>query len=119
MIADNCLDIATDKSGCCVLQHCVENADGQSRERLVAEITANSIVLSEHPYGYVCAPTFNFHLICYGMKKLEMWVVEWMNLFQELCCAEHSGTEDSARDVGDLETAARELCFAVDEQVWE
>ncbi|XP_031107057.1 pumilio homolog 12-like [Ipomoea triloba] len=51
VVANNCLDIATDRSGCCVLQHCVENADAQSRERLVAEITANALVLSEHPYG--------------------------------------------------------------------
>ncbi|VFQ72072.1 unnamed protein product [Cuscuta campestris] len=32
-------------------KHCVENADVQSRERLVAEIIVNSLVLSEHPYG--------------------------------------------------------------------
>ncbi|XP_019165687.1 PREDICTED: putative pumilio homolog 8, chloroplastic [Ipomoea nil] len=51
VVADNCVDIATDRSGCCVLQHCVENADAQSRERLVAEITVNALVLSEHPYG--------------------------------------------------------------------
>ena len=53
VVADNCLDIATDKSGCCVLQQCVEHARGEPRDRLIAEITANALVLSEHPYGYV------------------------------------------------------------------
>ncbi|XP_071933530.1 pumilio homolog 12-like [Coffea arabica] len=51
VVADNCLDIATDKSGCCVLQQCVEHARGEPRDRLIAEITANALVLSEHPYG--------------------------------------------------------------------
>lgn len=53
MVADNCLDIATDKSGCCVLQQCVEHALGEPRERLLAEITSNALILSEHPYGFV------------------------------------------------------------------
>ncbi|KAL2512133.1 Pumilio12 [Abeliophyllum distichum] len=51
VVADNCLGIATDKSGCCVLQQCVAHANGKPWERLVGEITANALVLSEHPYG--------------------------------------------------------------------
>ncbi|CAI9104326.1 OLC1v1002974C1 [Oldenlandia corymbosa var. corymbosa] len=51
VVADNCLDIATDKSGCCVLQQCVEHARGDPRDRLVSEIISNAFVLSEHPYG--------------------------------------------------------------------
>ncbi|PWA99615.1 Armadillo-like helical [Artemisia annua] len=51
VVADNCLDIAMDKSGCCVLQQCVLHADGVSRDRLMAEIIANALPLSEHPYG--------------------------------------------------------------------
>ncbi|GAV73745.1 PUF domain-containing protein, partial [Cephalotus follicularis] len=50
-IAENCLDIATDKSGCCVLQQCVAHAEGESRERLISEIIPNSLILAEHPYG--------------------------------------------------------------------
>ena len=53
VVADNCLDIAMDKSGCCVLQQCVLHADGVSRDRLMAEIIANALPLSEHPYGFV------------------------------------------------------------------
>ncbi|CAK9187082.1 unnamed protein product [Ilex paraguariensis] len=51
VVADNCLDIATDKSGCCVLQQCVAHARGEPKQRLVAEITANASVLAEHPFG--------------------------------------------------------------------
>lgn len=45
------MEIALDKSGCCVLQQCVEHAVGEPRERLIAEITSNALLLSEHPYG--------------------------------------------------------------------
>ncbi|CAL5329353.1 unnamed protein product [Camellia sinensis] len=51
VVADNCLEIATDKSGCCVLQQCVLHAEGEPRERLLAEITGNALILAEHPYG--------------------------------------------------------------------
>ncbi|XVE66749.1 hypothetical protein DITRI_Ditri08aG0104600 [Diplodiscus trichospermus] len=50
-IVQHCLDIATDKSGCCVLQQCLAHAKAEDRERLLAEITANAFILSEHPYG--------------------------------------------------------------------
>ncbi|KAI7986055.1 hypothetical protein LOK49_LG14G00955 [Camellia lanceoleosa] len=50
---DNCLEIATDKSGCCVLQQCVLHAEGEPRECLLAEITENALILAEHPYGIV------------------------------------------------------------------
>ncbi|GAA0150498.1 RNA metabolism protein [Lithospermum erythrorhizon] len=47
----HCIDIATDKSGCCVLQQCVEHAQGEHRARLVDEITKNVLLLSESRYG--------------------------------------------------------------------
>lgn len=53
VVADNCLDIATDKSGCCVLQLCVLHADEASKQRLMSEIIENALDLAEHPYGFV------------------------------------------------------------------
>ncbi|PIN01339.1 Translational repressor MPT5/PUF4 and related RNA-binding proteins (Puf superfamily) [Handroanthus impetiginosus] len=50
-VADKCLEIATDRSGCCVLQQCLGQAHEEPRERLIAEITSNALILSEHPYG--------------------------------------------------------------------
>lgn len=52
-VADNCIEVATDKSGCCVLQQCVENSHGHVRDRLGDEIIANAIFLSEDRYGFV------------------------------------------------------------------
>ncbi|GLT40174.1 hypothetical protein SLA2020_143270 [Shorea laevis] len=50
-IAENCLAVATDKSGCCILQQCVEFAKGETREHLVGEIIANAFHLAEDCYG--------------------------------------------------------------------
>ncbi|KAH7518065.1 hypothetical protein FEM48_Zijuj09G0131000 [Ziziphus jujuba var. spinosa] len=58
-VAANCLEIATDKSGCCILQTCVSYAcaahhapqTGEAKKRLLAEIISNAQILSEHPYG--------------------------------------------------------------------
>ncbi|KAL7243524.1 hypothetical protein ACSBR1_015842 [Camellia fascicularis] len=47
----NCLDIATEKSGCCVLQHCLAHSQGELVNRLVAKIAANTLVLSESRCG--------------------------------------------------------------------
>ncbi|XVE93463.1 hypothetical protein REPUB_Repub01dG0195000 [Reevesia pubescens] len=50
-IVEHCLDIATDKSGCCVLQQCLAHAKAEAKERLLDQITENAFLLSEHPYG--------------------------------------------------------------------
>lgn len=50
-VADHCIEIATDKSGCCVLQPCIDHAQGEAFHRLIAEITRNALFLSEHPFG--------------------------------------------------------------------
>ncbi|KAF8410157.1 hypothetical protein HHK36_002679 [Tetracentron sinense] len=82
-IADHCVEIGTSRSGCCVLQLCVNRAQGETRERLVAEITTNALILSEDPFGFVlvnlthallplCADNifswiFNMNLICFSI----------------------------------------------------
>ncbi|KAL6525955.1 hypothetical protein OROHE_015479 [Orobanche hederae] len=64
VVADNCLDVATDKSGCCVLQQCLTHSVGESRDRLIAQITSNALVLSEHPYGnYVVQYILGFKIV--------------------------------------------------------
>lgn len=52
-MADNCFEIATDKSGCCVLQQCIKYAQGELKERLVADIITNAMLLAEDRYGFV------------------------------------------------------------------
>lgn len=51
-IAENCLDLATDRSGCCLLQYCIPLAQEEQKARLIADVVANAYVLSEHSYGY-------------------------------------------------------------------
>ncbi|KAL0796419.1 hypothetical protein Bca101_067796 [Brassica carinata] len=46
-----CAEIATHRHGCCVLQCCVSNSVGDQRERLVNEISRNSLQLSQDPFG--------------------------------------------------------------------
>ncbi|KAH1098929.1 hypothetical protein J1N35_015850 [Gossypium stocksii] len=50
-IANNCMDIATDKSGCCVLNQCLSHVQTEARDRMLAEIISNAFILSEHCYG--------------------------------------------------------------------
>ncbi|XP_015158291.1 pumilio homolog 12-like [Solanum tuberosum] len=50
-IANNCFAIATQKSGCCVIQSCVESAGGELRDCIIAEILTNAVQLSEDQYG--------------------------------------------------------------------
>ncbi|TXG54463.1 hypothetical protein EZV62_019719 [Acer yangbiense] len=53
-IAVNTVDLATNKSGCCVLQHCLEHVrEGEQKRRLIAEILANDLILSGDSFGYV------------------------------------------------------------------
>ncbi|XP_074348375.1 pumilio homolog 12-like [Apium graveolens] len=51
VVADNCIEIAMDKSGCCALQHCVGYAEGMYKKRLADQITSNALLLSEHSFG--------------------------------------------------------------------
>jgi hypothetical protein len=52
-VVENCVDIATDKVGCCTLYKCIDYAGGEVKQRLVAKIAANALFLAIHPYGFV------------------------------------------------------------------
>ncbi|XP_059648069.1 putative pumilio homolog 7, chloroplastic [Cornus florida] len=49
--AKYCVDIATHQHGCCVLQRCISHSTGEHREKLVAEISANGLLLSQDAFG--------------------------------------------------------------------
>lgn len=51
-IAENCYKVATDRSGCCVLQACVEHSHGEVRNRLISEIINNAVHIAEDPFGF-------------------------------------------------------------------
>ncbi|KAK7308093.1 hypothetical protein VNO77_41688 [Canavalia gladiata] len=50
-VAKNCVEVASDKSGCSVYQKCLHHAQGDAKRRLIEEIVSSALVLAEHPYG--------------------------------------------------------------------
>ncbi|KAL8508602.1 hypothetical protein ACS0TY_019011 [Phlomoides rotata] len=49
--AKYCVDIAIHQHGCCVLQRCISHSTGELREKLIAEISANGLLLAQDAYG--------------------------------------------------------------------
>jgi hypothetical protein len=50
-VAANCVEVATHRHGCCVLQRCIDHASDHQRIQLVNEITYNALTLVQDPYG--------------------------------------------------------------------
>jgi len=50
-VANNCIEVATHRHGCCVLQRCIDHASESQRIQLVTEITYNSLTLVLDPFG--------------------------------------------------------------------
>lgn len=56
-VAAHCVEVATHRHGCCVLQRCIDHASDSQRIQLVTEITFNALTLVQDPYGnYVSRP---------------------------------------------------------------
>ncbi|RRT44508.1 hypothetical protein B296_00054043, partial [Ensete ventricosum] len=49
--AKHCVDIATHRHGCCVLQKCIASSTGEDKAKLVSEISANGYELARDPFG--------------------------------------------------------------------
>lgn len=50
-VAARCVEVATHRHGCCVLQRCVDHASDKQRVQLVQEITYNALTLVQDPFG--------------------------------------------------------------------
>ena len=50
-VAAHCVEVATHRHGCCVLQRCIDHASDSQRMQLVAEITYNALTLVQDPFG--------------------------------------------------------------------
>lgn len=50
-VAAHCVEVATHRHGCCVLQRCIDHASESQRVQLVAEITYNALTLVQDPFG--------------------------------------------------------------------
>ena len=55
-VAANCVEVATHRHGCCVLQRCIDHASEHQRVQLVNEITYNALTLVQDPYGNYVRP---------------------------------------------------------------
>lgn len=53
---NHCVDLATDRHGCCVLQKCLSHSEGELRRHLVCEVTSKALILSQDPFGYYAFP---------------------------------------------------------------
>jgi hypothetical protein len=51
-VARNCVDIATDKVGCSVIQKCFDYSGRTAIQLLVFRIIIYSMLLAESPYGF-------------------------------------------------------------------
>uniref|UniRef100_M4CF30 PUM-HD domain-containing protein n=2 Tax=Brassica campestris TaxID=3711 RepID=M4CF30_BRACM len=47
----HCVELATDRHGCCVLQKCIGYFEGEQKDRLVSKIASNALLLSQDPFG--------------------------------------------------------------------
>jgi hypothetical protein len=50
-VAAHCVEVATHRHGCCVLQRCIDHASETQRTQLVTEITFNALTLVQDPFG--------------------------------------------------------------------
>ncbi|GAB4845053.1 hypothetical protein Ancab_038458 [Ancistrocladus abbreviatus] len=87
-----CVDIATHRHGCCVLQRCITHSKGEHQQKLIAEISANGLLLAQDPFGnYVVQyiielnnasatsnliSQFEGHYVHLSMQKFSSHVVE-------------------------------------------
>jgi hypothetical protein len=50
-VGEHCITVGTHRHGCCVLQRCIDHADGLQKVELVRKITAHSFHLVQDPFG--------------------------------------------------------------------
>jgi len=62
-VGAHCVEIASHRHGCCVLQRCIDNASDEQKLALITEVAAQSLVLSQDAYGnYVVQYVLNLGL---------------------------------------------------------
>lgn len=89
---DNCVQVATHRHGCCVLQRCIDHASDNQKMQLIQEIILNALALVQDAYGnYVVqyildlpfpdlvdrlARSFSKHIVQLSTQKFSSNVVE-------------------------------------------
>jgi Pumilio-family RNA binding repeat len=50
-VSRHCVEVATHRHGCCVLQRCIDHASISQRAQLVTEVTHHALPLVQDPFG--------------------------------------------------------------------
>lgn len=58
-VGKHCVEVGTHRHGCCVLQRCIDYADGEQKAWLIHQISNNAYTLMQDPFGnyvvqYIC-----------------------------------------------------------------
>ncbi|RKF62256.1 putative rna-binding protein [Erysiphe neolycopersici] len=58
-VGKHCVEVGTHRHGCCVLQRCIDHADGEQKAWLIHQISNNAYTLMQDPFGnyvvqYIC-----------------------------------------------------------------
>ncbi|KAH7683503.1 Translational repressor Pumilio/PUF3 and related RNA-binding proteins (Puf superfamily) protein [Dioscorea alata] len=113
--AKHCVDIATHRHGCCVLQRCIAHSVGEHRVRLVSEVSLNGLLLAQDPFGnyvvqfilelknpsilMILASQFEGNYVQLSTQKFSSNVVEK--------CLKYFGEEARAKIISELLTVPR------------
>ncbi|KAL2893840.1 putative pumilio-like protein 7 chloroplastic [Bienertia sinuspersici] len=55
----HCVEIATQRHGCCVLQRCIDHSYGEHWQKLIDKICSNALVLAQDPFGELCVALYS------------------------------------------------------------
>eukprot|EP00698_Gefionella_okellyi_P001989 TRINITY_DN1186_c1_g1_i1.p1 TRINITY_DN1186_c1_g1~~TRINITY_DN1186_c1_g1_i1.p1 ORF type:complete len:539 (-),score=95.59 TRINITY_DN1186_c1_g1_i1:95-1711(-) len=62
-VAAHCVEVATHRHGCCVLQRCIDYATSEQKMQLIAQISVNARTLVRDPFGnYVVQYALDQHI---------------------------------------------------------
>ncbi|XP_031388403.1 pumilio homolog 12-like isoform X2 [Punica granatum] len=110
--AENCVDLATDRHGCCVLQKCLGHPGGEQRLRLIYEIISNSLVISQNQYGNYVIQYVLLHIPAARPDVLEQLKGHYVELSMQKYssnvvekCIEYADEESHCRIIKELITS--------------
>ncbi|URE28159.1 Pumilio domain-containing protein C6G9.14 [Musa troglodytarum] len=88
--AKHCVDIATHRHGCCVLQKCIAYSIGEDQAELVSEISANGYELAQDPFGQLGCGILGHGMELFLDFKIfgdlnDLWNILLQHSFQKLC----------------------------------
>ncbi|CAN8253013.1 unnamed protein product [Cochlearia groenlandica] len=85
-VITHCVELATDRHGCCVLQKCIGSSNGEQKQHLVSEIASNALLLSQDPFGnYVLQYVFELKLEWATNEILEQLEGNYTELSMQKC----------------------------------